>query len=72
MKERRQAENTDMYQLRVTALTFGCVFVLFPRLVGLFEAVVTYKAVVREEVNNKWLNLQVSISSVTISTKDSD
>lgn len=30
--------------LSVTALTFGCVFVLFPRLVGLLEAVVAHKA----------------------------
>lgn len=67
MKGRRRArtENTD-------ALTFGCVFVLFPRLIGFFEAVVTYKAVVREEVKSQWLNLQVTIISVTINTNDSN
>lgn len=32
------------WQLVVVSLTFGCVFVLFPSLIGLFEAVVAHKA----------------------------
>lgn len=43
-------------QISDTTLTFGCVFVLFPRLVSLFEAVVTYKAVVSEKAESRWLN----------------
>lgn len=48
----RQREQTVMKH-RPIALTFSCVFVLFPCLIGLFEAVVTYEAVVRGEINSK-------------------
>lgn len=48
MKELSEGKKKDRHEmsseLSVTALTFGRVFVLFPRLVGLFEAVVAHEA----------------------------
>ena len=54
---------------RVTPLTFGCIFVLFPRLIGTFEAVVAHEAA---EVNSKWLALHATIRLVTIGTNNGD
>lgn len=73
MKCLNEAKETDkVIRHRLIPLTFGCVFVLFPCLIGLFEAVVAYKAVIREEINSKWLHLQVTIRPVIISTSDND